>query len=81
MFIVSEAVGELGVCEGNKSFSLRGRADGCFICITVEPELVLTEDLSKWEDVNDEEQGTKYRALGDAVGDLNVGGFAVVDGN
>jgi len=33
-----------------------------------------------WEDVNDKEKETKYRALGDTVGDRGYGEFAAADG-
>ena len=42
---------------------------------------MVAEDLTKWEDVYDEEEGTKNRALRDTVGNWGSGGVAVVDGD
>ena len=57
--------GELGVCGCTNRFCLEVELG--VIGINVELELVVKE--SKWDYVVDEEQGTKYRALGDTVGD------------
>ena len=40
-----------------------------------------TDDWSKGQDVNDEEEGTKHGTLGDTVGDWGGGGFAVIYGD
>ena len=40
---------------------------------------MLMEDLSNWEDVDDEQKGTKYRTLRDAMIDGGCGGFGVVN--
>ena len=42
---------------------------------------MLTEDLSNWEDVDDEQKGTKYRTLRDAMIDGGCGGCGVVNGD
>ena len=49
--------------------------------VGVELKSVVAEDLTKWEDVYDEEEGTEYRALGDTVGNWGGGGVAVIDGD
>jgi len=46
--------------------------------VTVELEAVMTDDLAKGEHVVDEEEGTKYRPLGDNLGQGSSGGDAVV---
>ena len=51
------------------------------VSIAVEIETMTTDDLSKGKDVNDEEEGTKHRTLGDTVGDWGGGGFAVIYGD
>ena len=76
-FDVGEAVGEIGVS---------GRGDGVggdvkpdVIGITVEMETMVANDFAKGEQIKYEEERTKYRTLGDALGQRNSGGGAVVD--
>ena len=53
----------------------------CIIGVAVEVEAMAAEDLSKGENVYDEEEGAKHRALGDTVGYGGGGGFRVVNRN
>jgi len=47
------------------------------VSVAVEVETTTTDDFSKRKDVNDEEEGTKHRTLGDTAGDCG-GGFLLL---
>ena len=48
------------------------------IGIAVEQKAVTVDDVAKGEHVEDEEEGTKHRPLGDTLGQRSSGGGAVV---
>ena len=53
------------MCGGGDGFG--GEVQLCVIGITVEFEAVAAQDLSEGEDVQDEEEGARYRALRDTM--------------
>ncbi len=77
-FDVCEAGGEGGVGGCRNSRGVEVELD---VCATMKLKAMLSEDLSKWQDIDDEKQGTKYRALGDTMSDWGSEGFGVVDGD
>lgn len=48
------------------------------ISITVKLQSMTMNEFSKWEHVKYEEEGTKYRMLGDTLGQRSTGRDAVV---
>ena len=44
-----------------------GEVELCVVRVAVEPEAMTAEDLSEGEEVQNKEEGTKHRALGDTV--------------
>lgn len=76
-FDIGEAVGEGGVSGGGDGVG--GDIELDVIGITVEMETMVANDVAKGEQVEYEEERTKYRTLGDALGQRNSGGGAVVD--
>ena len=58
---------------GGSSDGLGGEVELSIVGITVKLEAMAAEDVSKWEQVEDEEKGTKHRTLGVAIGDRNYG--------
>jgi len=48
------------------------------ISIAVKVETMVADDIAKGEQVNYEEERTKHRTLGDALGQRSNGGGAVV---
>jgi len=56
-----------------------GRGQGGLkVCNVPEVKEGSFGDVGKGKDVNDEEEGTKHRTLGDTLGDWGGGGFTVV---
>ena len=49
------------------------------ISVALILEVVATDDFSKGEYIEDEEEGTKHRTLGDALVQRGSGGSAVID--
>ena len=49
------------------------------IGVAVILQVMAADDSSKGEHIEDEEEGTKHRTLGDALGQRSSGGGAVVD--
>ena len=49
------------------------------VSVAVEMDTRATDDLAKGEEVDDEEERTKHRTLGDALGQGSSCGGAVVD--
>ena len=66
---------------GGWSDGFGGEVQLCIVSVGMEMKSVVAEDLTKWEDVYDEEEGTKNGALGDTVGNWSSGGDGVVDGD
>lgn len=49
------------------------------IGVAVEVETMTMYDITMWEDVENEQERTKHRTLGDALGQGSGGGGVVVD--
>ena len=49
--------------------------------IAVEVQVEVAEDLTKGENVDDEKEGTEYRALGNTLCDRGCGRGAVIEGD
>ena len=65
-FDFSEAVGECGVSGSGNGFG--GDVDLDVVNIAVKVETMVVYDGAKRQHVQDEEEWTKYRTLGDALG-------------
>ena len=50
-----------------------GEVKLCVVGVTVEPEAMVMEDLTKWKHVQNEEEWTKHRTLGDTVDERSSG--------
>lgn len=71
----SEAVCQGGVgCCGDGFW---GDVNLDIVCKTVEMETMLADDVTEGEHVENEQERTKHRTLGDALGQKNSGGGAV----
>ena len=64
-FNFCETVAEGGV--GGVGDGLGGDVQLDIVGVTVKMESMLTDDMAKGEDVEDEEEGTKHRPLGDTL--------------
>ena len=54
-------------CETVAEGGVGGDVQLDIVGVTVKMESMLTDDLAKGEDVEDEEEGTKHRPLGDTL--------------
>ena len=72
-----KAGGESGVGGGRDGVDGDVKLD--VIGVAMELETVSADDVTEGEQVQDEEEGTKHRTLGDALGQGSGGGGAMVD--
>lgn len=59
--------------EGRIEGGFGAKVDLGVIGVTVEVQVEVAEYLTKGEDVDDEEEGAEYRALGNALSDCGCG--------
>ena len=75
--ILAQSVGEGGV--GDRGDGFCGNVALDVISVAVEMETMTADHGTNGEWVDDEEERTKHRALGDALREGDSGGGAVVD--